>query len=304
MNTDNSANFKLGMIMAVVSQVTWAVMPIYWKSLEPIDSIIVILYRIVLVAVVSFFVSLAKNPATEILARLKDWHFMKIPILAGIFVTVNWSIYIWAVNAGMIVQTSIGYYIEPLIVCSLGVIIFKEKMTKHKVIALSFAFLGVLAIIIYYGKPPIVALGLAFSFAIYAAMKKKFAISPVLSLFYETIYIVPIALGVIIYLEVTGQGAIASGAVPYQFVLLAGVGLATMIPLGCFAYAAMNIPLITVGLSGYFAPTMALFIGVWMYGESFKMIEVISFGIIWIGLAVFTRGQFIIEAKERTCLHD
>ncbi len=292
MTIGNQGNFKLGLLAAVGCNVFWGIMPIFWKMLLPIDSTVIIFYRIVLVAISAFLICLTSYSASSILKRLKDIKFMKIPFLAGILITLNWSIYIWAVNAGMIIDTSIGYYIEPLLVAGLGILIFKEKLTVYKIIAIALAAVGVSVIIIYYFELPFVALSLAITFAVYAVMKKKYAISPVLSLFYETIFLTPIAIVIIIYLECTGQGAIESGASAFQFVMLLFAGVATMIPLGLFSYAAMNIPLISVGLIGYFSPTLSMIIGIFIYGEIFSYVEAISFGIIWIGLAIFTIGQF------------
>ncbi len=298
--TENEQRLKLGLVAAVCSQLAWGFLPIYWKLLSPIDSTMIIFYRIVLVVLVAFIIGLKNNSAGKILSRIKDWNFIKYPMVAGVLITINWSVYIWAVNNEMIIETSIGYYIEPLIVCICGFFIFKENPTKYKIIAIVLATIAVGVIIFYYWRIPVVALTLAMSFALYAVMKKKFAIGPILSLFYETVLLVPIAIVAIIYLEVTGQGAIDSGATIMQFALLSLSGFATLLPLGLFAYAAMNIPLISLGLSGYIAPTVGIFIGVFLYGEHFSYIELISFGIIWIGLAIFTYGEYKgINSKQK-----
>ncbi len=291
MRTKNNGNLKLGFTAALLSGLVWGLLPIFWKALIPIDSFTIILYRIVLVAIFAFLIGLNKSSAKDILVRLRDWKFIKAPVIAGVLITANWSIYIWAVNAGKIIETSIGYYIEPLLICVFGVIIFKEKFTVYKGVACLLATFGVAIIVIYYLRLPLIAITLAISFGLYAVMKKKYAISPVLSLFYETIFLAPIAIGLIIYLEVTGKGALASGAEPYQFALLTIAGLATILPLGLYAYAAMNIPLISLGLTGYIPPTISAILGVVIYGEVFTLVELATFGIIWVGLVIFTIGE-------------
>ncbi len=291
MKTRSNSNLKLGFTAALLSGLVWGLLPIFWKALMPIESSTIILYRIVLVAIFAFIIALKNSNAREILRRLKDWQFIRAPIVAGMLITVNWSLYIWAVNAGKIIETSIGYYIEPLLICVFGVVIFKEKFTIYKGVACLFASIGVAVIVIYYFQLPIIAISLAISFGLYAVMKKKYAISPVLSLFYETIFLAPVALGLIIYLEVTGKGTLMSGAEPYQFILLATAGLITILPLGLYAYAAMKIPLISLGLTGYIPPTIAAILGVLMYGETFTIVELATFGIIWIGLVIFTIGE-------------
>lgn len=283
-------NYKLGLIAALGCSFLWGILPMYWKLLVPIPSSVIIFYRIFWVGVVTFFAAL----------KLYGWERIKAPLkvkgnklkffIAGVIITLNWSIYIWAVNAGFIIQTSIGYYIEPLVVCLFGIIFFKEKITKYNLSAFVLATIGVLVVVIHFGEVPTIAIGLAVTFAIYAALKKLFNVEAILSLLYETMFLVPIALGVIIYLEMTGQGAIGVGE-PYQYGLLMLSGLATAIPLGLFAIGANNLPLITLGVTEYLSPSMALILGIFVYNEPFDLVQFISFTIIWIGLVVFTIGE-------------
>lgn len=283
-------NYKLGLIAALGCSFLWGILPMYWKLLVPIPSSVIIFYRIFWVGVVTFFAAL----------KLYGWERIKAPLkvkgnklkvfIAGVIITLNWSIYIWAVNAGFIIQTSIGYYIEPLVVCLFGIIFFKEKITKYNLSAFVLATIGVLVVVIHFGEVPTIAIGLAMTFAIYAALKKLFNVEAILSLLYETMFLVPIALGVIIYLEMTGQGAIGVGE-PYQYGLLMLSGLATAIPLGLFAIGANNLPLITLGVTEYLSPSMALILGIFVYNEPFDLVQFISFTIIWIGLVVFTIGE-------------
>ena len=283
-------NYKLGLIAALGCSFLWGILPMYWKLLVPIPSSVIIFYRIFWVGVVTFFAAL----------KLYGWERIKAPLkvkgnklkvfIAGVIITLNWSIYIWAVNAGFIIQTSIGYYIEPLVVCLFGIIFFKEKITKYNLSAFVLATIGVLVVVIHFGEVPTIAIGLAMTFAIYAALKKLFNVEAILSLLYETMFLVPIALGVIIYLEMTGQGAIGVGE-SYQYGLLMLSGLATAIPLGLFAIGANNSPLITLGVTEYLSPSMALILGIFVYNEPFDLVQFISFTIIWIGLVVFTIGE-------------
>ena len=283
-------NYKLGLIAALGCSFLWGILPMYWKLLVPIPSSVIIFYRIFWVGVVTFFAAL----------KLYGWERIKAPLkvkgnklkvfIAGVIITLNWSIYIWALNAGFIIQTSIGYYIEPLVVCLFGIIFFKEKITKYNLSAFVLATIGVLVVVIHFGEVPTIAIGLAMTFAIYAALKKLFNVEAILSLLYETMFLVPIALGVIIYLEMTGQGAIGVGE-SYQYGLLMLSGLATAIPLGLFAIGANNLPLITLGVTEYLSPSMALILGIFVYNEPFDLVQFISFTIIWIGLVVFTIGE-------------
>ena len=294
---DERKQYKQGMISALGCSLWWGIMPIYWQMLRPIDSSVIIFYRIVLVAVVCLVGALILYDKETILAPLKDKKKLLRIILAGALITANWSLYIWAVNANLIIQTCIGYYIEPLAVCLLGIIIFKDKLSKYKAIAFCFAAAGVVAVIVYFGELPVLALSLALTFSFYAALKKDFNMPPILSLLYETIFLMPFALGVIVYIETTGQGALAV-AEPYKYALLMLCGLFTAFPLGLFADAANKLNLFVLGLTEYISPTISLFIGIKFLGEPFEPIQLIAFAIIWVGLVFFSYGEYV-EMKEQ-----
>lgn len=302
-NINGEKAYRQGLISSLLCNLWWGLMPIYWQALRPIDSWVIIFYRIVLVAAVCLIAALIVYDKKTIFEPLKDKKTVIRYILAGILITANWSIYIWAVNADLVIQTCIGYYIEPLAICLFGIILFKDKMSKYKVIAFGLAALGVAAVIIYFGEVPLVALSLAATFSIYAAIKKNFAMPPVLSLLYETIFLMPIGLAVVIYLEATGQGAIAAvwDAESYKYGLLMFCGLFTAIPLVLFADAANKLNLFAVGLFNYISPTISLIIGIYMFKEPFEPIQLIAFAIIWVGLIFFSYGEYteVKEEKER-----
>lgn len=295
---DERKAYKNGIISALSCSVLWGVLPIYWQSLRPIDSSVIIFYRIVLVAVVCLIGAFISYDKETIMAPLKDKKTVIRYILAGILITANWSIYIWAVNADMVIQTCIGYYIEPLAVCIFGIVIFKEKLSKYKIIAFALAAAGVVSVIIYFGEVPLIAMGLALTFAVYAALKKNFTMPPVLSLLYETVFLMPAALVVVIYLEVTGNGAIGAGE-PYKYGLLILCGLFTALPLGLFANAANRINLFVLGLLEYVSPTISLVISIYLFKEPFEYIQLIAFAIIWIGLIFFSYGEYVEVKKNK-----
>lgn len=287
--TDKKDYIK-GMQAAVFCSVLWGVLPLYWQALRPIESGVIIFYRIFLVGLVCFAASAGIYGIKEV---LKPWHDKRLVlrnIAAGLLITFNWSLYIWAVNADFVIQTCIGYYIEPLMVCVFGIVFFKEKLEKHKLAAIIFAGAGLTVILIHFMQIPFIALGLALSFATYAAIKKTSKLPPLISLFYETVFLMPIALAVIIYLEVTGRGALDTGET-YQYVLLLLCGVLTAVPLGLFGVSAQKVPLTTLGITQYLSPSIALVIGIFIMDEPFDMIQLISFIIIWIGLVFFTMGE-------------
>ena len=272
--------------------VLWGLLPIYWKALIPVDSWIIILYRVSLAFVVSALFARTKYPWKEIFGPL--FHDKKLALkyfLAGLLITANWSTYIWAVNAGYLIQSSIGYYIEPLVVCLLAIIIFKEKLSALRIIAFLLATCAIIIQLVHYKEFPGIALGLASSFAIYAAIKKTVDQPPLISMVYETIFLSPIAFGLILYLEFTGKGAISMMKAPYQFVLLLLAGVVTVIPLVLFGSAAKKVPMVTLGLIEYISPTIGMFLGVFVYHEPIDIVLIISLVIIWIGLGFFTVSE-------------
>lgn len=266
-------------------------MPIYWQWLKPIDSIVIIFYRIVLVALVCLIAALIVHKKEDILAPLKDKRLLGKLILAGMIITLNWSLYIYAVNSENVIQSCIGYYIEPLVVCLFGMIFFGEKINRHKAIALIMGAIGVVAVVFYFRQVPALALSIAFSFAVYAAIKKGLGMPPIISLLYETIFLAPIALCIVIYIETHGIGAlaVASGG---KYFLLMFCGLFTAFPLVLFANGANKTSMFILGVTEYISPTLSLFLSIFYFKEDFYPVQLIAFAIIWIGLIFFTIGEY------------
>ena len=286
-------NYKNGLIYALLCAILWGFLPIYWNALNPIGSLVVIFYRIVLMALICLGIQYYRiRNIKEIFAPMfKDKKKLCTYMAAGTLITMNWSIYIWAVQAGYVIQSSMGYFLEPLIVCLLGMIVYKEKANKWKLISMGFAFAGLMVMVIGYRELPVIAIGLAVTFAVYAAIKKSVDLPPFQSLLYETVFIAPIALLLIFRLEGNGVGAIAAGG-SGKFILLLFAGIASAVPMGLFSEAAKNLPLLTLGLTEYISPSIALILGIFLFKEPFDMIQFSAFVIIWIGLIFFTYGEF------------
>lgn len=289
LQTESRKEYKNGMLAAIGCPLLWGILPIYWKSLIPISPRTIILYRIVLVFLTALLMARIRYPREELLAPLKDRKQLFTLLLAGIIITINWSTFIWAVNSGHVIQSSVGYYIEPLMICAFGILFFHERMTRYKAAALLLAGTAILIILLHYHQIPGLALLLAVSFSIYSAIKKTVTQPPLISLIYETVFLTPPALVVIIWLEVTGRGALSAGA-PYQMILLLLAGLMTAIPLALFAYAAQKVSLFTIGLTEYISPSMTLVLGIFLYHEPFDRVMFCAVALIWVGLGFFTLG--------------
>jgi chloramphenicol-sensitive protein RarD len=287
----HSKDYKNGIITLLGCNTLWGVLPVYWQALRPIDSWVIIFYRIFLVGLVAGAASLKVYGWSEIKKHLMIKKNLLLFPVTGLLITCNWSIYIWAVNADYVIQTCVGYYIEPLVVCLFGLVLFRERLTRYKMGAMLMALVGIVIILFHFGELPNIALGLAFSFAIYAALKKNFNLPAIMSVFLETFFLMWPALGVVIYLESTGQGALAVGE-PNKYALMLLSGVLTATPLSLFANGAKKVPLVVTGLMEYIGPSITLIIGIFFMKEPFDVVQLIAFIFIWIGLIYFTIGEF------------
>lgn len=293
-NKANTSEYRSGLIASIGCMTLWGILPVYWKALVPISSWVIIIYRILLVHVFAVLLARTRFSWNEIFGPIR--HDLKLALKflgAGAVITINWSTYIWAVNAGHVIDASIGYYIEPLMVCVFGMIFFRERLTLYKSVAMALAIIAVIILLIHFHKLPGIALGIALSFAVYSAIKKTVSQPPLISLVYETIFFAPFALVIIIYLETHGIGALEALAPGHwwQYVLLLLCGLLTVIPLSLFASAAQKVPMFTLGLTEYISPSLSLILGVFLYHEPFDGIQFIAVAIIWVGLVFFSFGE-------------
>lgn len=284
--------YRVGIIAALFCGFLWGILPIYWDGLKPIGSFTIIVYRVVLMSLMCYIACAFTIGPVKVFKGMFDdrSRFLKY-LTAGILITLNWSTYIWAVNAGYVIQTCMGYFIEPLMVCVFGRFIFNERLNNFKRIALGFAVIGLLIMILGYRQVPAIALGLATSFATYAAIKKTYKLPVMQAMFYETVILVPFAIAIILYMEISGKGL--SGNIELEKIgLLSLCGIFTAAPLGLFSFAAGKLPLITLGLTEYISPSIALLLGIYYFNEPFDLIQFSAFVSIWIGLGFFTYGEF------------
>ncbi len=293
-HSSNTSEYRSGLIASIGCMTLWGILPIYWKALIPISSWVIIIYRILLVDVFAILLARTRFSWSEIFGPIRHDRKLALKFLgAGAVITTNWSTYIWAVNAGHVIDASIGYYIEPLMVCVFGMIFFRERLTVYKSTAMGLAIIAVVILLIHFHKFPGIALGIAVSFAVYSAIKKTVSQPPLISLVYETIFFAPPALVVIIWLETHGNGALSALAPGHwwQYGLLLLCGLVTVIPLSLFASAAQKVPMFTLGLTEYISPTLSLILGVFFYREPFDGVQFLAVAIIWIGLVFFSFGE-------------
>ncbi len=286
-----SNDYRTGLICVLACQLFWGFCPIYWQALVPIPSWIIILYRMLTMFIYSYIAARMRYSREEIWAPLKEKGVLLRYMAAGLLLTANWSTYIWAMTTGHMIQASIGYYIEPLVICLFGAVLFKEKFNRYNGTAMVLALIALTVMLIHYGQVPGVALGLAFTWACYSAIKKATDRPPIIELVYETMVYAVLAVFAILYIETKGIGALSLG-VPGKYALMFLSGLITLIPISLFGSAAKKVSLFVIGLAQYISPTITLLLGIFAYKEPIDKVQVISFAVIWIGLVFFSYGEY------------
>lgn len=275
-----------GVWYAVFCYAIWGVFPIYWKALETLPAVQIVAHRLVWSLIFLMLVFLIGRQGRKLVASLNR-RVLLLYFLAGVLLTINWSIYIYGVNSGFVVETSLGYFINPLVSVIFGVIFLGERLPISKWIPIGLAAVGVAYLAIHYGQLPWIALGLAFSFGLYGLVKKLSPLGALHGLVLETAGMFLPALAFLIVSEVRGTGAFGHlPALTTALVVLAGP--VTAIPLLLFASAARRIPLSMIGILQYIAPTLQFLLGVFAYGEPFTHDRLIGFSIIWAALVLFS----------------
>lgn len=285
----NNTNQKNGIIYALFAYLIWGFLPIYWKSLEGITAGPILAHRIIWAFLLLLIIILVTKQFRGFVKSIKDvFNSKKVLIIlfsASIIISFNWLIYIWAVQNAHVIQTSLGYYINPLLNVVLGMLFLKERLSKAQTLSVALAAVGVLYLTISYGQFPWIALILASTFAVYGLLKKLITLNPIFSLTIETLFIAPIAL---IYLTFFNDSDTAFLALtPMTITLLIGGGVVTAVPLLLFGKAVQHISLSMAGILQYLAPTLILLIGVFLYDEPFTQAHLFAFVFIWSALIIY-----------------
>ena len=287
-----------GILAGVGAYTLWGLFPIYWKILEQDPAIEILAHRMVWSLV---FVAI-------LLTLQKDWRWLGgvlrnrrtalVYTLAAILLAINWFTYIWAVNAGYVVEASLGYFINPLINFLLGVIFLGEKLRGGQVAAVAFAVLGVVYLTVSYGSLPWISLLLAFTFGLYGLIKKTAQLESMHGFSLETMVLFLPALGYLLYRQTAGVGAfLYQGTITTLLLILAGP--ITSIPLLLFGYSARRVPLSMLGFIQYIAPTLQFMLGVFVYHEPFPLSRLVGFSIIWLALLIYTMESVVNNRKPK-----
>lgn len=287
----NLTDRQLGIAYGIAAFGLWGMFPLYWKAVNNITAYEILAHRIfwscLFMIAVLIVLGKAKASWQEVRALFKKPRNIILVSLASIFISINWCVYIWAVNDGRIIETSLGYYINPLVNVLLGCFVLKETLSGVQKFAVSLAALGVAIMIWQAGVFPWVSLALAFSFGIYGLIKKLVKMTPLTSITIETLLVTPLAMYYLYYLSTINQaGWMNMDSVTTVLILCSG--MITAIPLILFSAGAKYLPLNVLGFLQYLSPTIALLLGIFVFGEIFTINHLWSFGFIWTALAIFS----------------
>ena len=289
---------RRGALLGAGAYLLWGLFPLYWPLLEPASPLEILAHRFVwsFVVVVGLIVVRRRlGPMREV---LRDRRRLGLLVAAAFVIALNWYAYIYGVNTGRVVETSLGYFINPLVTVLLGVVVLRERLRVTQWVAVGIAAIAVVVLAVDYGRPPWIALVLAGSFGTYGLIKKTTAVGPAEGLAVESGALLLPALGYLVWLELNADATFGHAGLG-NALLLAAAGVVTSIPLLLFAAAARRVTLVTLGLLQYLAPTLQFLIGVFVLGEAMPGVRWIGFGLVWLALALFTADQLSAHRLRR-----
>lgn len=280
------SDHKKGLLYGLLCYTIWGLFPLYWRMIDHVDSIEILAHRMLWsgVFMVTLFIGIRHLRLRNHIKKRSQYLML---LVTGTLITFNWGLYIWAINHGYILQSSLGYYINPLVNVLLGYVFLHERLNRAQTIALILASVGVLYFTIDYGHFPFISLALAFSFGIYGLLKKKMGLNATAALTVETIWMMPAALIYITFIAVEGNSALNTFDW-FTWLLLLLAGAVTAIPLLLYGKAAERITLTALGFLQYVSPTGQFLIGIIVYREPFTTAHIVCFSLIWTGLIIFT----------------
>ncbi|RCG30437.1 EamA family transporter RarD [Sphaerisporangium album] len=278
---------RRGVLYGIAAYTMWGLFPLYWPLLKPSGAVEILAHRMVWSLVAVIAVLAVRRHWSWFRGLVRQPRKLALLTLAAVVVSVNWGVYIYAVNAGHVVESALGYFINPLVSVLFGVMVFRERLRPWQWAAVGLGALAVIVLTVDYGRPPWIALVLAVSFGTYGLIKKSANVGAAESLTIETLVLLLPALAYLIFLQAQGTATFAHEGLGHA-ALLAGAGLVTAVPLMAFTAAAIRVPLTVIGLLQYIAPILQFLCGVLVAHETMPPSRWVGFVIIWLALAVFS----------------
>jgi len=285
--SDEARVFRTGVLYALAAFVWWGLSPLYWKAVGAVPAVELIAWRVVSSLVILALLLALGRRGGELLAVLRAPRTLGVLAVTTLLIVTNWLTFIWAMGAERVLETSLGYYVNPLVNVLLGILFLGERLRRAQGVAVALAGLGVALLTWEVGRLPWVALVLALTFGFYALLRKTVAAGPEVGLAIETALLTPFMVGWLLWLGHSGGAAFPAAGWGVKALVLAA-GLITVAPLVWFTHGARRLPLATVGLLQYIAPTGQFLLAVFLFGEHFDVFHLAAFALIWCGLAVFT----------------
>jgi len=286
-NDSTKSQETLGLIAGIACFTSWGLIPVYWKLLVAVSATEILAHRFVWTTVFLSLVLSWQNRWSEVAGYIRSRQALIYCLTGGVAISCNWFVFIWAVNIGHVIETSLGYFMTPLMNVLFGALFLRERLTRFQLISVLLALLGVLNLTLGYGRFPWIAVLLCLSFGFYGLLRKKSGTAAIPGLFIETILLLPFAVIFLVYLQSSGM-LVFGRAGWWLSSLLVSTGVVTAVPLFWFGYATRHLRLITVGFLQYLSPIGSFFVGLFLYHEPFTHGQLVTFILIWIALAIFT----------------
>ncbi|TQV81662.1 EamA family transporter RarD [Denitrobaculum tricleocarpae] len=288
---------RLGAAYALGAFILWGINPLYFKAVDTIPVFEVLAHRVLWSVVFLAVLLTVARRWRPLRQALRDRKTLYMLLLSTLFISINWFFFIWAVAAERVLETSLGYYINPLVNVVLGMFFLRERLSRWQGIAVGLAAIGVLNLALQSGSVPWVSLLLAFTFGFYGLVRKTIKVESVDGLFAETAMVLPLALGYILYLSMNGQGSL--GRVDLQTdLLLVMAGIVTAMPLIWFTSGARRLNYSTIGLFQYLAPTCQFGLAILVFGETFTWAHVVTFSCIWMALVIYSAQSWLLARRR------
>lgn len=290
--------YQRGVLYGAAAYLFWGLFPLYWTLLDPSGPLELLDHRIVWSLVVCLLFVAVGRRWRRLRAAVRDRRTLLILAAAAVLIAVNWGTYIYGVNSGQVVQTSLGYFINPLVSVALGVLIFRERLRLLQWVAVAIGAVAVIVLTVDYGGPPYIALVLAFTFALYGLLKKIVAVPALEGLTVESGVLVVPALLMLGVLAARGETTFGTVSVLHT-ALVVSAGVVTAIPLLLFAAGAPRVPLSTMGLLQYLAPAIQFALGLAVFDEPLPPGRLVGFALVWLALAIFTADLLRHRGRAR-----
>lgn len=296
--TDTALRTRQGVLFAIAAYTIWGVAPIYFKLLAAVPAAEILSHRIIWSFILVFGLILLTSRLERLKPILRHRPTMLKLTLATVLLGGNWFLFIWAVNADRILDASLGYYINPLLNVAIGMAFFGERMRRMQWVAIAMAVTGVMVQIVSFGEVPWIALVLATSFSVYGGIRKRLPVDSITGLWLETLILLPIVLIYMLFFANSMAADMSQNSWSLNLLLIAA-GIVTTVPLLCFTAAAQRIRYSTLGFFQYIGPSLMFVVAVWLYNEPLATDKLVTFGIIWAALALYSIDTIIFQSRSK-----